>query len=572
MTPFVLSSFDSVPEHLLLGFCWAGADLVIGDEGYARYRAGRARDIAPGEDGAYVVVSRNGQEISIGTDFCGYAKLFLYRQGNAWAVSNSFHDLIAFVGARGLAATICEPQLRTFMIPGHLGQQLMSLKTSINEIELVPANCRIAIVKGTPADSVRLVRTQAVEAIDAEAKGASYKDALGKYLGTWVGRFKTMFESELRIPIDLSGGRDSRAVLGLALLACKELGLPRDRFYVRSSVQKNDDFQVAQAIAKEFNLDLNRDSGAEGDDGASVYQNWKQHALGVYAPVYFFDAGMWRFSLTGGGGESHRPFYAAPDFDDVFMGVPADSVWKATLSEALIKTSPRLGRFFARASGLAGSSPDDAVLRRDAHEGLHSVRCGYEASLDETVVHYRHYRDRFHFGYGAVERSNISPLASRSLRVASALCGKDQFKNAQVIADLMLACDPKLASMPFDKSSKALSRANIQDHTAPDHVMDHADLGGRVFGASSLSSRTPDAPSKNPILQLVDDFETAEARIRAMGLLPRAYVERAKKAVARMSATGKRDRTADYHATRVSHVVLAGELAPLAGLSAVKVR
>ena len=567
MKPFVLSSFDPVPERFMLGFGWAGADLVIGNEGYQGYRAARSKDMQPGEDGAYIVVSRNAQEISIGTDFCGYAKLFLYSNGDVWAVSSSFYDLADFVNGRGLPLTLSEPQLRAFMISGHLGQQLMSLATSAREIKLIPARCKIVITKGTPSDTIRVVPSAAAEAIDSEAASTKYNAALGKYLGTWIGRFKTMFESGLDIPIDLSGGRDSRAVLGLALLACDKLGISRDRFYVRSSVQKQDDFKVAQAIASEFRLDLNRTFQPPEGDGASVYQAWKQHALGVYAPVYFFDPGMWRFSLTGGGGESHRPFYPAPDLDQVLGNLQAlsgsDSPWN--LPAALAGKMPSLGAFFGKASGLLRFHPDYELLRRDAHEGLASVRAGYEASLDEMVVHYRHFRDRFHFGLGAVERSNVSPLASKSLRLASALCGRERFTNAQVIADLMMACNQRLAAMPFDKASKALTGTNMQDRTEPTGIMDHVDGGGRVFGGKENAADHPaNGASKNPILELVEDFEESDERIRSMDLLPKAYIEEARKSAARMRKAGKRDRTADYHAIRISHVVLAGELVRLA--------
>jgi hypothetical protein len=543
MTPFVLSSFEVAPEHFLLGHCWAGSDLVVGDQGYQQYRKEKSRDIEPGEDGAYVVVKRSGQNLSIGTDCCGYAKLFLYRYADTWAVSNSFYTLAEFVGSRGLPLTLCEAQFRAFMISGHFGQQLISVNTAAREISFIPSRCKVEVVN----NSVTLAHTAAAEAMDEEAPVTDYASALEKWIGTWIGRFNTMFASDVEIFVDLSGGRDSRAVLGLALLARRSLNIPADRFYVRSSVRKKDDFRIAQAIAQKFRLDVNRETSknTKGDQGS--YRLWKDHALGVYSPFYLFEVGMWRFSLTGGGGESHRPFYPEPGIDATFRKLLIDDGYWARGARLLGALSRPI---------LYRRNPEYEILRREVHNSIAAVRWGYEAQLDEMVVHYRHFRDRFHFGFGAVDRSNVSPLASKFLRFASARCDPTRFRNSNVIGDVIAACDRELATMPFDKSSK---RINLDDiPVMPRNFMQHADLGGRRYGDAGTRNTSTVAVSSR-FAELVKEFEESEERVRATGLLPTRYLDRAKRTADRMARTGKRDK-ADYHATRLTHVILAGEL------------
>jgi hypothetical protein len=133
---FILSSFNPTPTHYLHGQAFSGVDLVMGNEGYAQYRRDRGRTIAPGEDGSYIVVGKSGSETVIGTDFAGYRKMFLYRHGDSWAVSDSLIDLARFASSHGLPVTISKPHLSTFFIERDFGRQIASLQTSVSQIQL----------------------------------------------------------------------------------------------------------------------------------------------------------------------------------------------------------------------------------------------------------------------------------------------------------------------------------------------------------------------------------------------------------------------------------------------------
>ena len=142
---FLFSSFDRLPDHFFSGYCFIGTDFIYGGDGAELYDEATAKRIDPGEDGCYVVIRKTADGHIIGADFKGYKKLFLYRSGSAWAVSNSFVRLVDFLRDRGQSITIDEAQLAAWFVKGPLGDQLCSFATAIREIRLVPSFCCLRI-------------------------------------------------------------------------------------------------------------------------------------------------------------------------------------------------------------------------------------------------------------------------------------------------------------------------------------------------------------------------------------------------------------------------------------------
>ncbi|WP_230532559.1 hypothetical protein [Microvirga roseola] len=179
---FLISSFDPIPEHYLHGLCFQGEDLIIGDEGYGKYRIAGKGAISPGQDGSYIIVRNSGNETIIGTDASGYYKLFLYQCGERWALSNSFIQLARFAAARNLPVTIDESHFSTFFISGPFGDQLTSLRTSVREIRLVPSTMEAVVVPTFFGTAVTLRWREDEDR--SELHKDSYGDVLRAYLRT----------------------------------------------------------------------------------------------------------------------------------------------------------------------------------------------------------------------------------------------------------------------------------------------------------------------------------------------------------------------------------------------------
>ncbi len=311
---FLLSSFDAIPDHYLQGFCFQDEDLILGDGGYDKYRISKGSDIQSGQDGAYVVVQKSDTGTRIGADSSGYFKLFLYKHKNHWAVSNSLVELAKFASSKNLPVSVDESHLSSFFIKGSFGNQLASLRTSVSEIQLVPASMEVFVFRSIFGPKVTLRPTPTISGF--ERRYQDYPDAIGEFLRLWIGRMATIMKSDLLAVSELTGGRDSRTNLSLMLAAAERFGTDlMQNVRITSSPAAEKDFAIAGQIASRFKLRFMDSSSdprfARRMTTPQAYQKWKALCLGVYTPIYFPSARhtptMVKFG--GAGGESHRRFY-----------------------------------------------------------------------------------------------------------------------------------------------------------------------------------------------------------------------------------------------------------------------
>src|SRR5699024_12697077 len=85
----VASSAAERPGPTLRGYALVGADLVIGAEGQNSYGS-----VPAGGDGAYASIQESGSGgLVIGTDVSAYARAYLYRSDDNWAVGTALLEL-----------------------------------------------------------------------------------------------------------------------------------------------------------------------------------------------------------------------------------------------------------------------------------------------------------------------------------------------------------------------------------------------------------------------------------------------------------------------------------------------
>jgi hypothetical protein len=534
---FILSNFNQTPTHHLHGQAFSGADLVLGNEGYADFRRNRSRTIEPGEDGSYIVVGKSGSETVIGTDFAGYRKMFLYRHGDSWAVSDSLIDLARFAFSRGLPVTISKPHLSTFFIEGDFGKQLASLQTSVSQIQLVPATHEIAF-DTSRGSGLRLRRTKAASAPLPDR----YDQALYDYLRTWVGRLAALLQSNVLVRSDLTGGRDSRAILALLIATLRRCGGSVSDLAMVSDVGRPADLKVANSIADRFGFKLNERPWEVANthyDVPTAYAVWKSLCLGVYMPPYI-PTGAPNPSiifLDGSGGEGHRPFY--PEMTpETFVDTQAKFIMDRDDYQAL------------KASILAD---------------IDMLKSGQEETIHPLVIHYRHFRDRCHGGRSSQFHFTASPLSSALLRNAFPLCAKEKSDRAQVLVDILINGDRELAMMPYDKPEKRPDERNLADVIDASGAIASANMDGRVF-QSGLPESASAEPRKADLLGMLrDDVLRHQNMVVESGYLPPDYVERGVEALELALAKGSFRGDDPVDAVPSVHVILAGELLALSG-------
>jgi hypothetical protein len=532
---FIVSNFKPMPAHHLHGHAFSGVDLIMGNEAYADYRRDRGRTIEPGEDGSYIVVGTSGSETVIGTDFAGYRKMFLYRHGDSWALSDSLIDLARFAFSHGLPVTISKPHLSTFFIERDFGRQIASLQTSVSQIQLVPATHEIAF-DTSRRNGLQLRRTKAASAPLPDR----YDQAMYDYLRAWVGRSAALLQSDILVRCDITGGRDSRAVLGLLLAALRRCEGSVSELAMVSDVARPVDLMVANSIADRFGFKLNERPWQVADthyDVPTAYAVWKSLCLGVYMPPYI-PTGAPNPSivfLDGSGGEGHRPFYPEMNL------------------EAFVDTHAKF----------IPDQDDYQALKASILADINTLRSGQEEAVHPLVIHYRHFRDRCHGGRSSQFHFTVSPLSSALLRKAFPLCSKEKSDRAQVLVDILINGDRELAMMAYDKPEKLPDERNLADVIDASGAIASADMDGRVF-QSGLPASAPAEPHKAHLLRLLrDDVRHHRNSVVQSGYLPAPYVERGVAAVEAALAKGNFRRDDPEDVVPAVHVILAGELLAL---------
>ncbi|EIM29162.1 hypothetical protein [Microvirga lotononidis] len=531
---FLISSFDEMPKHSLYGHCFQDEDLIIGDVGYDQYRITRKAEIRPGQDGSYIVVNSSDRETTIGTDHSGYYKLFLYRHREDWALSNSLIELARFAAGKNLPVTIDESHLSTFFITGPFGNQLTSLRTSVKEIRLVPSTREVVIPK-SPGPGVTLRPTARTE-----EQGRSYSDGIREYLRVWTGRMAALLQSDMIVESELTGGQDSRAVLGLLLAGAQRAGrdlIQKVNFVTHPGAQA--DHAVARQIAEHFGLRfMDRDPSRRKHvrtELSEAYQKWKSLCLGVYAPIYFPGQRPVpnAVALGGAGGEGHRNFYKGRGIED----------------------------YLDRRRHSVPSSKHFNKLKQDIIEDLAFLRQGSEALVDPMIVHYRHFRDRCHGGRTPQYKNLITPLSSAILRQASSLSSPEQLDRRQVAADILINANRDLAFMPYDMSDKSFGADHLATLVDAREAIDAASTGGRTFAEEAKPEQAGDFTREKGIQKLREDFLTHYENVEKTGFFPNKYLERARRTVEEAASNGSFVHAVE--ACAVSHVILAGELSSL---------
>lgn len=205
-------------------------------------------------EGAYVLVSVNTEEITISQDITGSYGLYLFRNGDFFAISNSFLKLVEFL-KHDYFLTF-NSDYACALISAGLCSYIYE-ETLINEIKSIPRNYVININKYKKTISLDKFDLNE-KSIDLDSKeGLAILD---KWFFKYIDIIRSIKAKTNNITIDLSGGFDSRMTFIFAL--CSNIDL--NKVKIISMVSKNnesikEDYKIANKIANEFNFKLNND-------------------------------------------------------------------------------------------------------------------------------------------------------------------------------------------------------------------------------------------------------------------------------------------------------------------------
>lgn len=431
---YLFSSMRKPPQgHYLHGYAFVGSDYIYGQEGASARAEETGELVSSGHDGCYMVCNSQGPETwTFGTDGAGFKRIFYYHDGKHFVVSDSFARTIDEMRDLGIP-----------VLPDYVQLSAMNRVSPLSQMA----------TPSTLARGVRLLPVGAVLTISASAaletfpspfsQPASYVEELGRVVQTWVARFATLLsDPRARLELELTGGRDSRAVFALFLAAKDAVGENcSDKITFRSHALKGDttDMEIAEDLTKAEELELNGqfDIPRRTLSGSQKFERWRAISLGSYHPIYFPGShpDPWLVGFTGGGAGNQRTVY------EHNFGSSDPEVMVSRLSRRLAHEFLRGEFAHSLRNSLSGVIPTPAW------------------GTDWLREHYRQFRGRLHAGRAPMQGPKFAPLGSESVDRARIAGGLSVIVGAQLNYDIIASCAARLLSVDFDDPDKNVTPA-----------------------------------------------------------------------------------------------------------------
>lgn len=455
---------------------------------------------------------RSGRDVEFHTDYVGNKKLFYYWDCGFWAVSNSISLLISHLRGKGVRVTANLAQLTAIGSgKGPALNQVVSYHTIAHGIYLVPPAATLRI--GAAGLMITRLRSERPE---------SFALSLADFLSAWLSRFQTLLATDfVKVQCDLTGGVDSRTVFGLLSAASARMASAHANVRIKSGTTRGDDTDlvIAKEICDKYGFDLNPPRPVQPGrfSAEESFRSWQMLCLGAYHPIYFPTNGPRgnNVSFGGGGGENHRPFFKDASVDE-FIEKRASTIQQEAVRQQFVDELRSTFRLLAELDG-------DAI--------------------DPLILHYRHFRSRFHAGRAAQYGVLFSPLSSGLLeRAVSAVAPKD-LAAGLVNFQIMHTLDAELLSLRFDHPKKApaefVRRALIDIEPA-------AASPGRCFGLQNDHAVISAVRSTSTTWSLLrDEYERCASIPYVSHFWGRKFLSDTKAIVERAAECGKLDHAVD---------------------------
>lgn len=293
---FVISSSNCTEiESRFYGFAFAEDKFYIN---------GIVSTLPINADGTYINVVKSDNTLEVYQDYNGGYGLYLYKQGDFFALSNSFQYLLDYI--KGQVELSLNIDFAKYFITDELASLSVS-ETLINEVELLPKNIMVKI----DLDSKVLTT---IKAIDEPTKVPLDSEEGVKILDKWHYKWQSLLAGLQRgnhkITVDLTGGMDSRATFSIFNSSEIDLNNLRVNTSTGQLHTHKEDFEIASMIANKYGFKLNKKLGVESIQisMSEAISDSFYSKLGTHKQMYFKTRRNKDnvFAFTGFGGESIR--------------------------------------------------------------------------------------------------------------------------------------------------------------------------------------------------------------------------------------------------------------------------
>lgn len=250
---------------------------AINDDSILINVVGYRKPIDVASPGCYVQTIVDENKIVIKQDYFGCYGLYLYKEEDYFAISNSFIYLLNNLKSKKLS--INKNFVRAFV--NESTAILSGFETMISEIELLPRNCMVQIDKNNKKIKIDIIEN---EESDIPVNSESGIAIIDKWHEKWSGVAKSLLRSNIYLSCDLSGGKDSRAALSCLFSPLQDLNQIQFNSAKGNIHTLSDDFKIASNISDKMNFQLNRIS--------SLCKRIRQHPFISLANSFLAKAGF----------------------------------------------------------------------------------------------------------------------------------------------------------------------------------------------------------------------------------------------------------------------------------------
>lgn len=431
-------------------------------------------------DGAYVYIRRMENSIRINQDFMGSYGLYLYRDGDYFAISNSFLYLVEYL-----------KQKRTLTFNHRYAGAFLATElcvtaysdTMVEEITLLD-RC-VALDIQIPS------RQLSITYEDYHENTVSISSPEGmEILDSWLEKWKTLFTNIRRetsnIQVDLSGGFDTRMTFALLM----GTGIDPNGIRVYSSDDNlhthGEDFAIASAIAKHYGFRLNNED--------VISQNKIPNTMEDIIDISFYSKLCFHKQMYYSRWHHPTPFYYIAGSG----GECVRGYWAMTQEAFIEKSVKRCRRFPENIAPVLAEAVRETLVRSFREIQEKYARFGREIAPEDMTLNLgRETQCRSHFGKNTVESYlrgsyKLNPLLDpqlHKLRLYDEVCSDTHL----LMSVILTRFAPDLLEFGFDGNRSLDARTLLYAK----ELCCRYPYGGRVESGRRFNPVTPPVHQDN---------------------------------------------------------------------------
>lgn len=442
---FVLSNnnIDGFSEFFQ-GYAFVSGALVFEKEGYDKFKLERGSIFSNTiEDGAFLAVEKNGDDVVASLDPMGMNPLYYYfsAEDQRWVIGNSLLECVKELRLIGAEVKLYEPALANFKLGrfGVVGGQLASHRTPVQDVFVLEPGKGLVITKESEGYSFSKF------SIIAKNVDHSYASTLKEFCASAISKLKAFDNIELQKVLSLSGGVDSRCLLSLIN---HNSDLNKSSWSSYSAIFNEVEYAIAEKLANKADLRLFPRFPA----GPGEYLEFRESynlAMQAYAGVKTNFSVRTRFP-------NRRKLLC-------IGGSPVDSV-------TLEKSYYQYRSFLETRYGFVGN-----IVADEIKDYLELV--GIDPNDEKAMLYfYSGLRSRYHYGvywYKSLGSIQYHPLMSPDYLFAAKLLSAKSLSMNDLERDLISLMDEGLLSVPFESEGKVRGGSMFRKEKFSEHIRDY---------------------------------------------------------------------------------------------------